>query len=125
MIRNSAGGPPSAGEPHWAWLELVDTDGPFLAVPALARVLLSTHARHLLSSVGRVPCMAKGMKLRDVNTALHRQSCHVISDRGDHTKWGCPCGHHSANIPRHTIVTPGVVRDTIRRLACLPEGWLQ
>ncbi|GDY33656.1 Eco57I restriction-modification methylase domain-containing protein [Gandjariella thermophila] len=28
----------SAGEAHRAWLELVDTDGPFLAVPALKRV---------------------------------------------------------------------------------------
>jgi hypothetical protein len=23
------------------------------------------------------------------------------------------------------IVSPGVVRDTVRKLACLPEGWLQ
>ena len=23
------------------------------------------------------------------------------------------------------IVSPGVVRDTIAKLACLPEGWLQ
>ena len=38
MRRNSAAGPPSAGELHREWLELVDTDGPFLAVPALARV---------------------------------------------------------------------------------------
>lgn len=48
----------------------------------------------------------------------------IISDRGDHAKWGCPC-EHSANIPRHATVTPGVVRDTIRCLACLPKGWLQ
>ena len=30
-------GPPSAADQHRAWLELVDTDGPFLAVPALKR----------------------------------------------------------------------------------------
>jgi hypothetical protein len=30
--------PPSAADQHRAWLELVDTDGPFLAVPALKRV---------------------------------------------------------------------------------------
>jgi len=30
-------GPPSAAEQHRAWLELVDTEGPFLAVPALKR----------------------------------------------------------------------------------------
>ena len=23
------------------------------------------------------------------------------------------------------IVSPGVVRDTIKKLSCLPEGWLQ
>lgn len=33
-----SGGPPSATDQHRAWLELVDTDGPFLAVPALKRV---------------------------------------------------------------------------------------
>ena len=38
MNRNATRRPPSAGELHRAWLELVDTDGPFLAVPALARV---------------------------------------------------------------------------------------
>jgi methylase of polypeptide subunit release factors len=38
MSRRAAGRPPSAGDLHRAWLELVDTDGPFLAVPALARV---------------------------------------------------------------------------------------
>ena len=30
-------GPPSVADQHRAWLELVDTDGPFLAVPALKR----------------------------------------------------------------------------------------
>ena len=32
---------------------------------------------------------------------------------------------HTANVPRHKEVSPGVVRSTIERLACLPEGWLQ
>lgn len=38
MNRTSARRPPSAGELHRAWLELVDTDGPFVAVPELVRV---------------------------------------------------------------------------------------
>jgi hypothetical protein len=29
---------------------------------------------------------------------------------------------HSANIPRHAVVSPGVVADTIRRMECLPKG---
>lgn len=69
--------------------------------------------------------MAKGMKLRDVIKALRGHGWLVISDRGDHTKWGCPCGRHTANIPRHTTVTPGVIRDTMNRMDCLPKGWLQ
>ena len=36
MIRRPSA--PSAAELHRRWLELVDTDGPFLAVPALKRV---------------------------------------------------------------------------------------
>ena len=69
--------------------------------------------------------MVKAMKLRDMESALLAQGCRVLSDRGEHTKWGCPCKAHSANIPRHRVISPGVVRDTIRRMACLPEGWLQ
>jgi hypothetical protein len=72
-----------------------------------------------------LPSMATAMKLRDVVKALTTQECTIRSDDGNHTKWICPCGRHSANIPRHRIVSPGVVRDTIKRLDCLPEGWLQ
>jgi hypothetical protein len=69
--------------------------------------------------------MAKAMKLRDVEQKLAASSCHRISRDGDHDKWACPCGRHTANIPRHRVVSPGVVRDTIQRMACLPKGWLQ
>ena len=65
------------------------------------------------------------MKLRDVARALTAQQCMIKSDDGNHTKWMCPCGKHSANIPQHRVVSPGVVRDTIKRLDCLPKGWLQ
>lgn len=69
--------------------------------------------------------MVRAMKLRDVESMLLGQDCQILSNRGPHAKWGCPCGEHTANIPRHSIVSPGVVRDTIRRMACLPKGWLQ
>lgn len=69
--------------------------------------------------------MVKAMKLRDVEKALREQGCSVISDRGPHTKWGCPCGVHTVPVPRHTVVSPGVVRSIGKRLVCLPEGWLQ
>jgi hypothetical protein len=69
--------------------------------------------------------MVKGMKRRDIETALRAQDCHVLRDRGDHTVWGCPCGRHQFPLPRHTVTSPGVVRKAIKMLACLPEGWLQ
>ena len=69
--------------------------------------------------------MPTGMKLRDVKRALDEHGCTSKPGRGPHVKWTCPCGKHTANIPRHRHISPGVVGDTIRRMECLPEGWLQ
>lgn len=69
--------------------------------------------------------MVKAMKLRDVETALLANKCQVLSDSGPHTKWGCPCGAHIAPVPRHKVISPGVVRTIGKRMECLPEGWLQ
>lgn len=65
------------------------------------------------------------MKHRDMERALRKHECAEQPGNGPHTKWTCPCGEHSANIPRHRVISPGVVNDTIKRMACLPEGWLQ
>jgi hypothetical protein len=65
------------------------------------------------------------MKIRDVRRALSGHGCTEQPGKGPHAKWTCSCGEHSANIPRHRVVSPGVVADTIKRMACLPEGWLQ
>ena len=65
------------------------------------------------------------MKRTDVNRALRRQRCSIKSEGGDHNKWACPCGGHTANVPRHATVSPGVIADTITRMAWLPKGWLQ
>ena len=62
------------------------------------------------------------MKLRAVERTLAASGCGIKSDKGPTPSGVSPCGHHSANIPRHTIVSPGVVADTIRRLACLSQG---
>jgi hypothetical protein len=69
--------------------------------------------------------MAKAMRRRDVIRVLQSHECTSVGGKGPHEKWLCPCGQHSANIPRHTTISPGVVRDTIERMECLPEGWLQ
>jgi hypothetical protein len=69
----------------------------------------------------------KPMSKRDVVTALLRQKCRKLSDAGRHEKWGCPltCRPHVTSLPRHDEITAGVVRNLIRDLKCLPEGWLQ
>jgi hypothetical protein len=67
------------------------------------------------------------MKRREVNQALRRHGCSIKSDDGPHTTWVCRCkdAQHTADIPRQVNISPGVIRDTINRLKCLPEGWLQ
>ncbi len=57
--------------------------------------------------------------------ALLDQGAGHKGTRGSHEKWLCPCGKHQAIVPNHTIVSPGVIRDIIKKLDCLPEGWLQ
>lgn len=67
----------------------------------------------------------KSMSKRDVITALTAHGCRKLRDRGEHEVWGCPCGEHKTSLPRHTTITPGVIRKMIQHLACLPKGWLQ
>lgn len=69
--------------------------------------------------------MAKLMKYRDVASALGRQRCTMVQAKGSHEKWLCPCGEHLVVVPHHTTVSAGVVADIIKKLACLPKGWLQ
>jgi len=69
--------------------------------------------------------MVKAMRYRDMARALADNGCTSKRGKGDHVKWYCPCGAHMAVVPEARVVSPGVVRDTIAKLACLPEGWLQ
>jgi hypothetical protein len=69
--------------------------------------------------------MATEMKYRDVKSALLAQDCWSKDGKGDHEKWFCPCGEHIAVVTQGGKVSPGVVADTIKKLSCLPEGWLQ
>ncbi|MGH3803398.1 MAG: type II toxin-antitoxin system HicA family toxin [Pseudonocardiaceae bacterium] len=69
--------------------------------------------------------MVRAMKYRDIEQALRHNGCLPKSTRGSHGKWICSCGRHSVSIVHTATVSPGVVRDAIKRMACLPEGWLQ
>lgn len=69
--------------------------------------------------------MVKALRYRDLVRVLVQQGCTSKEGKGDHQKWYCPCGKHMAVVVETRIVSPGVVRDTIAKLACLPKGWLQ
>ncbi len=69
--------------------------------------------------------MVKAMRYRDVEQALLAQGCRYRPGKGDHEIWYCPCGQHIAVVTMSRAVSPGVVADVIKKLSCLPEGWLQ
>jgi hypothetical protein len=69
--------------------------------------------------------VVKAMRYRDMARTLVEYGCTPKRGKGDHVKWHCPCGKHMGVVPDKPIVSAGVVRDTIAKLACLPEGWLQ
>jgi hypothetical protein len=69
--------------------------------------------------------MVKAMHYRDMARALADNGCTPREGKGDHIKWYCLCGKHMAVVTEARIVSPGVVRDSIAKLACLPKGWLQ
>ena len=65
------------------------------------------------------------MRYRDVRAALLAQGCTSRPGKGDHEIWYCPCGKHIAVVTTGVRVSPGVVGDLIKKLTCLPRGWLQ
>jgi hypothetical protein len=66
------------------------------------------------------------MKYRDVERVLLANGRTWKQGKGDHIKWYCPssCGKHVAVVTQARNVSPGVVADTITKLAWLPAGWL-
>lgn len=69
--------------------------------------------------------MTKPMKYRDVARAMRAQGCVAKPGKGDHERWFCPCGQHVAVVTKPGEVSPGVVGDAIKKMKCLPKGWLQ
>lgn len=67
--------------------------------------------------------MVKPMNLRDAERKLRAAGC-TTTGGAKHSVWRCPCGQHSTAVPRHTVISPGVLRNLVRDLACLPKGWL-
>lgn len=71
--------------------------------------------------------MVKAMKRRDMlksfaaNGVLFKRQ-----GKGDHDVWECSCGQdHQAVLTDTHEISPGLVRQAIQNLSCLPKGWLQ
>ena len=69
--------------------------------------------------------MAKAIRYRTLERKLRKLGCTSRVGKGDHAVWYCPCGKHTAVTINSRLVSPGVVRDLVAKLACLPEGWLR
>lgn len=69
--------------------------------------------------------MTKPQKRTQVVKILRDNGCQTLRNVGGHGIWGCPCGSHTAPLPNHREVTPGVVRSISKQMACLPKGWLK
>jgi predicted RNA binding protein YcfA (HicA-like mRNA interferase family) len=68
--------------------------------------------------------MGKVVRYRTLERALRKRGCTWRRGKGDHVVWYCPCGEHVAVAVDDRFVSPGVIRDIMTKLACLPEGWL-
>ena len=68
--------------------------------------------------------MVKPIAYRRLARALRREGCSSRPGKGDHEVWTCPCGEHLAVVTRPGEVSPGVVADSLKKLKCLPKGWL-
>ncbi|WP_084579096.1 type II toxin-antitoxin system HicA family toxin [Kutzneria sp. 744] len=65
------------------------------------------------------------MSRRAVIKAMRKLGCVVLRDTGGHTVYACPCGRHTAAVPRHRQVSAGVVMSIGEQMRCLGERWLQ
>jgi len=68
--------------------------------------------------------VVSSVSYRHMVKALRRNGCTSRPGKGDHEKWYCPCGKHMMVITTKRTVSPGLVRQALSRLECLPEGWL-
>ncbi|RNL81470.1 type II toxin-antitoxin system HicA family toxin [Nocardioides marmorisolisilvae] len=64
------------------------------------------------------------MTYRAVTAAMRAHGCTAQQGKGDHEKWTCPCGSHMTVITQTRELSPGLIRQAIARLECLPKGWL-
>lgn len=69
--------------------------------------------------------MTKPMRLRDVERVLRVHGARPVREGAEHTIWHCACQQHQTAVPRHRVITAGVVGQIAKDMACHGKGWLQ
>lgn len=64
----------------------------------------------------------KAQKKKDVLKVLKAQGWQLVRTTGIHEWWEGPDGQGEA-IPRHTEVSPGVLRKLAKKMAEVPRNW--
>ncbi|RFA10566.1 hypothetical protein B7R54_16145 [Subtercola boreus] len=66
--------------------------------------------------------MVKEVKQREVERVLAAEGWILARTKGGHNVWKSPDGESLA-IPTHGTVSPGVVRQVLKRVPGAPERW--
>jgi predicted RNA binding protein YcfA (HicA-like mRNA interferase family) len=67
--------------------------------------------------------MVEEVKQREVERFLEPNGWALIRTRGGHNVWKSRDGSQILAIPRHGMVTKGVVRQVIKAQPCAPDSW--
>lgn len=71
---------------------------------------------------GGYTASVKEAKRMDVERFLRQQGYRVGRDRGPHTWWVKP-GSRSIPIPRHRLISAGVLSDVEKAVGFVPDEW--
>lgn len=64
----------------------------------------------------------KAQKKKDVIKVLKKQGWQLVRTTGGHEWWEGPHGEGEA-IPRHTEISPGVMRKLAAKMDSIPDNW--
>ncbi|RLP79288.1 type II toxin-antitoxin system HicA family toxin [Mycetocola lacteus] len=67
--------------------------------------------------------MVRAVKQRELERFLASRKWTLLRTKGGHNVWGSPNGTDSVAIPTHGIVSPGVVRQVMKKLPDTPSSW--
>ncbi|WP_414835832.1 type II toxin-antitoxin system HicA family toxin [Curtobacterium sp. Leaf183] len=67
--------------------------------------------------------MVRAVRHRDVATFLRAKGWWVDRIKGSHEVWCGPRGEGRLVLPRHGEISPGVVRQVVKRFPDVPGSW--